>query len=46
MSAKGLPQVVCVGPARLTAGFREFGRLDLWAQSEVHGDPAPISFDG
>jgi NADH:ubiquinone oxidoreductase subunit F (NADH-binding)/ferredoxin len=34
--------VGCIGPARLTAGFREFGRLDLRAQTRVHGEPEPL----
>jgi NADH:ubiquinone oxidoreductase subunit F (NADH-binding)/ferredoxin len=32
----------CHGPARLLAGVREYGRLDLWAQTEVYGEPEPI----
>jgi NADH:ubiquinone oxidoreductase subunit F (NADH-binding)/ferredoxin len=35
-----------MGPARLTAGLIEFGRLDLWAHREVHGDVEPIPYRG
>jgi len=32
----------CHGPARLLAGVREYGRLDLWAQTKVYGEPEPL----
>ncbi|MFI7573942.1 NADH-ubiquinone oxidoreductase-F iron-sulfur binding region domain-containing protein [Micromonospora sp. NPDC049497] len=37
-----VPPVACVGEPRLTAGFAEFGRLDLLAHEEVHGPIGPI----
>ena len=36
------PPVACVGEPRLTAGFAEFGRLDLMAHEEVHGPIGPM----
>ncbi|MDR7274505.1 ferredoxin [Catenuloplanes atrovinosus] len=45
MSTGVVPPVGCIGPARLTAGFEDFGRLDLWAHLEVHGDLRPLSAD-
>ncbi|MGN9808957.1 NADH-ubiquinone oxidoreductase-F iron-sulfur binding region domain-containing protein [Micromonospora sp. BQ11] len=37
-----VPPVACIGEPRLTAGFAEFGRLDLLAHEEVHGPIGPI----
>ncbi|MEU0150395.1 NADH-ubiquinone oxidoreductase-F iron-sulfur binding region domain-containing protein [Micromonospora fulviviridis] len=37
-----VPPVACVGGPRLTAGFAEFGRLDLLAHEEVHGPIGPV----
>src|SRR4051812_18392136 len=37
-----VPPVACVGEPRLTAGFAEFGRLDLAAHEEVHGPIGPM----
>ncbi|MEW2442712.1 NADH-ubiquinone oxidoreductase-F iron-sulfur binding region domain-containing protein [Micromonospora marina] len=37
-----VPPVACVGEPRLTAGFAEFGRLDLPAHEEVHGPIGPM----
>ena len=37
-----VPPVACVGEPRLTAGFDEFGRLDLAAHEEVHGPIGPL----
>ncbi|MFI7279043.1 NADH-ubiquinone oxidoreductase-F iron-sulfur binding region domain-containing protein [Micromonospora chersina] len=37
-----VPPVACVGEPRLTAGFAEFGRLDLLAHEEVHGPIGPV----
>ncbi|RZU77474.1 NADH:ubiquinone oxidoreductase subunit F (NADH-binding) [Micromonospora kangleipakensis] len=37
-----VPPVACVGEPRLTAGFAEFGRLDLLAHEEVHGPIGPM----
>ncbi|PWU43736.1 NADH-quinone oxidoreductase subunit I [Micromonospora globispora] len=37
-----VPPVACVGEPRLTAGFAEFGRLDLMAHEEVHGPIGPM----
>lgn len=37
-----VPPVACVGEPRLTAGFAEFGRLDLLAHEEVHGAIGPV----
>ncbi len=34
----------CVGPARLTAGVPKFGRLDLWAQTQVYGEPEELTY--
>ncbi len=45
MSTGVVPPVGCIGPARLTAGFEDFGRLDLYAHLEVHGDLRPLSAD-
>ncbi|MFC0527003.1 ferredoxin [Phytohabitans kaempferiae] len=38
-----VPAVGRAGPARLTAGFEQFGRLDLWDHQQVHGDLRPMS---
>ncbi|MFI5909301.1 NADH-ubiquinone oxidoreductase-F iron-sulfur binding region domain-containing protein [Dactylosporangium sp. NPDC051541] len=32
----------CHGPARLLAGVREHGRLDLWTQTKVYGELEPV----
>ncbi|MEU5552686.1 NADH-ubiquinone oxidoreductase-F iron-sulfur binding region domain-containing protein [Micromonospora sp. NPDC047793] len=37
-----VPPVACVGEPRLTAGFAEFGRLDLQAHEMVHGPISPM----
>ncbi|MCI4062038.1 ferredoxin [Micromonospora sp. R77] len=37
-----VPPVACVGEPRLTAGFAEFGRLDLMAHEDVHGPIGPM----
>ncbi|WP_434744070.1 NADH-ubiquinone oxidoreductase-F iron-sulfur binding region domain-containing protein [Micromonospora sp. SH-82] len=37
-----VPPVACVGEPRLTAGFAEFGRLDLRAHEQVHGPIGPM----
>ncbi|RKN19032.1 NADH-quinone oxidoreductase subunit I [Micromonospora musae] len=37
-----VPPVACVGEPRLTAGFAEFGRLDLAAHEETHGPVGPL----
>lgn len=42
MTRTTVPPVACVGEARLTAGFAEFGRLDLPAHEEVHGPLGPM----
>ncbi|RKR87529.1 NADH:ubiquinone oxidoreductase subunit F (NADH-binding) [Micromonospora pisi] len=46
MSRTTVPPVATFGPARLTAGFSEFGRLDLLAHEEVHGEVDWLSIDG
>jgi NADH:ubiquinone oxidoreductase subunit F (NADH-binding)/ferredoxin len=38
-----VPPVTSIGIPRLTAGFEEFGRLDLGAHREVHGNVQPLS---
>ncbi|WP_173079596.1 NADH-quinone oxidoreductase subunit NuoF family protein [Phytohabitans rumicis] len=38
-----VPAVGRAGPARLTAGFEQFGRLDLYDHQQVHGDLRPMS---
>ncbi|MEV4756411.1 NADH-ubiquinone oxidoreductase-F iron-sulfur binding region domain-containing protein [Micromonospora sp. NPDC049559] len=43
MSRTTVPPVACFGQPRLTAGFDEFGRLDLRAHEEVHGPVGPLS---
>ena len=45
MSASPVPPVAWVGTPRLTAGFDEFGRLDLWAHEQLHGDVRPLSVE-
>ncbi|WBB99413.1 MULTISPECIES: NADH-quinone oxidoreductase subunit NuoF family protein [unclassified Solwaraspora] len=45
MSTASVPPVATVGPPRLTAGFEEFGRLDLRAHEQVHGGVGPLSVD-
>lgn len=42
MKRTAIPPVACVGEPRLTAGFAEFGRLDLLAHEEVHGPIGPM----
>lgn len=42
MKRTTVPPVACVGEPRLTAGFAEFGRLDLAAHEEVHGPVRPL----
>jgi NADH:ubiquinone oxidoreductase subunit F (NADH-binding)/ferredoxin len=44
LSSAAVTAVGCLGPARLTAGLDAFDRLDLWAQSEVHGDLELLSY--
>lgn len=41
MSENGVPPVQHLGPARLTAGFDRFRRLDLRAHLAVHGEFRP-----
>ncbi|MFC4105720.1 NADH-ubiquinone oxidoreductase-F iron-sulfur binding region domain-containing protein [Micromonospora zhanjiangensis] len=43
MSRSKVPPVACFGEPRLTAGFDEFGSLDLMAHEEVHGPVSPLS---
>ena len=43
MSLAQVPPVTSIGVPRLTAGFDEFGRLDLRAHREVHGNVQPLS---
>ena len=38
-----MPPVACFDEPRLTAGFEQFGRLDLRAHEEVHGPINPLS---
>ncbi|MFC7546105.1 NADH-ubiquinone oxidoreductase-F iron-sulfur binding region domain-containing protein [Plantactinospora sp. GCM10030261] len=40
-----LPPVACFGEPRLTAGFDEFGSLDLAAHEEVHGPLEPLTIN-
>ncbi|SCG39554.1 NADH-quinone oxidoreductase subunit NuoF family protein [Micromonospora halophytica] len=42
MSRTKVPPVACIGEPRLTAGFAEFGRLDLVAHEMVHGPIGPM----
>ncbi|MEO3747849.1 NADH-ubiquinone oxidoreductase-F iron-sulfur binding region domain-containing protein [Plantactinospora sp. B5E13] len=46
MSLTAVPPVACFGEPRLTAGFDEFGRLDLTAHEMVHGAVNPLSAKG
>jgi NADH:ubiquinone oxidoreductase subunit F (NADH-binding)/ferredoxin len=41
----GVPAVLRAGPARLTAGFDQFRRLDLRTHQAVHGPMHPLSLD-
>ena len=43
MSTKGVPPVTSIGTPRITAGFDEYGRLDLAAHQEVHGGFAALT---
>ena len=43
MSAQQVPPVTSIGTPRITAGFDEYGRLDLVAHQEVHGGFAALS---
>lgn len=43
MTGGKVPAVGRAGPARVTAGFEEFGRLDLYEHQEVHGDLRPMT---
>ncbi len=43
MSSSQLPPVTSIGIPRITAGFDEYGRLDLVAHQEVHGGFAALS---
>ena len=43
MSADLVPPVTSIGTPRITAGFDEYGRLDLIAHQEVHGGFAALS---
>jgi NADH:ubiquinone oxidoreductase subunit F (NADH-binding)/ferredoxin len=38
-----VPPVTSIGVPRLTAGFDDFGRLDLRAHREVHGNVQPLT---
>ncbi|TDB70134.1 MULTISPECIES: NADH-quinone oxidoreductase subunit NuoF family protein [unclassified Micromonospora] len=42
MKRTKVPPVACIGEPRLTAGFAEFGRLDLVAHEMVHGPIGPM----
>ncbi|SCG49471.1 NADH-quinone oxidoreductase subunit NuoF family protein [Micromonospora coxensis] len=42
MNRTKIPPVACIGEPRLTAGFAEFGRLDLVAHEMVHGPIGPM----
>jgi NADH:ubiquinone oxidoreductase subunit F (NADH-binding)/ferredoxin len=44
LSSAAVTAVGCIGPARLTAGFDAYRRLDLWAQTEVYGDLDLVSY--
>ncbi|WP_432838447.1 NADH-ubiquinone oxidoreductase-F iron-sulfur binding region domain-containing protein [Dactylosporangium sp. CA-092794] len=44
MDSEQVMGLASLGPARLLAGVREYGRLDLWAQTKVYGEPEPIPF--
>ncbi|MEV4810767.1 NADH-ubiquinone oxidoreductase-F iron-sulfur binding region domain-containing protein [Micromonospora avicenniae] len=46
MKRTTVPPVACVGEPRLTAGFAEFGRLDLAAHGKVHGPVSPLEAAG
>ena len=37
-----VPPVACIGEPRLTAGFAEYGRLDLMAHEMEHGPIGPM----
>jgi NADH:ubiquinone oxidoreductase subunit F (NADH-binding)/ferredoxin len=41
-----VPPVACFGEPRLTAGFDEYGRLDLAAHEDVHGPVDPLTVGG
>jgi NADH:ubiquinone oxidoreductase subunit F (NADH-binding)/ferredoxin len=43
VSADLVPPVTSIGTPRITAGFDEYGRLDLIAHQEVHGGFAALS---
>ncbi len=43
MSSSQVPPVTSIGIPRITAGFDEYGRLDLVAHQEVHGGFAALS---
>ena len=43
MNAGLVPPVTSIGTPRITAGFDEYGRLDLIAHQEVHGGFAALS---
>ncbi|GGN82060.1 oxidoreductase [Actinoplanes lobatus] len=43
MSTAQVPPVTAIGTPRITAGFDEYGRLDLLAHQEVHGGFAALS---
>jgi len=43
LSMASVPPVATIGAPRLTAGFEDFGRLDLRAHEEVHGGVGPLS---
>lgn len=42
MTRTTVPPVAGVGEPRLTAGFAEYGRLDLAAHEDVHGPIGPM----
>jgi NADH:ubiquinone oxidoreductase subunit F (NADH-binding)/ferredoxin len=43
VSLTQVPPVTSIGVPRLTAGMEEFGRLDLYAHREVHGNVEPLT---
>jgi len=45
-SARAMPDVVAIGPARLTAGLDRLRRVDMRTHHEVHGGLQPLHLDG
>ncbi|HEX8626814.1 MAG TPA: NADH-ubiquinone oxidoreductase-F iron-sulfur binding region domain-containing protein [Catenuloplanes sp.] len=43
MTSTSVPPVTAIGEPRLTAGFDDFGRLDLLAHEDVHGGFAALT---